>query len=244
MGCSSGSLKKVGIYEPDSIFVNYLIGGCPTIVANLWDVTSQDMEQFTSCLLENWTSPALPSLNRALCEARSKAQIKFRNLNGDAPVCYGLPVQARNANFFAKQNATIAKQPPQKRVTSSPGVLLQRDESQRNEETFKNQLQNESNETPKSIVVVKSEAENEKSQKVTKAMAAVKNEGENEQGQKVKKSMNTVKNEGENEVNHKTTKSKSTKAVKNIYEPSAQSTMSEPTTTLRRSTRIKTATKN
>lgn len=80
--------------------------GCPTAVANLWDVTDRDIDRFAMALLEQWLpadadAPA-PSdesatlgARRSACisasVARSRAACRLRHLIGAAPVCYGVP---------------------------------------------------------------------------------------------------------------------------------------------------------
>ena len=41
MGCSSGVLRGAGALEPHGVPLDYLIAGCPAVVANLWDVTGE-----------------------------------------------------------------------------------------------------------------------------------------------------------------------------------------------------------
>jgi len=83
---------------------------CPAVVANLWDVTNKDMEQFTTQLLEDWTSDTKKVLTGVLRDCRtlsrdfslrstnfSSYNLQFPNLNGSAPVCYGFPVKVKHA---------------------------------------------------------------------------------------------------------------------------------------------------
>ena len=76
--------------------LNYLIAGCPFLVANLWDVTDQDIDRFCTTLVKNWlTEPE--SLKRThdellcnLIEARESCKLKY--LIGASPIVYGIPV--------------------------------------------------------------------------------------------------------------------------------------------------------
>jgi len=52
MGCSSGLLKPMGSYQPTGMALKYLLAGCPTIVANLWDVTDRDIDRFTERVIQ------------------------------------------------------------------------------------------------------------------------------------------------------------------------------------------------
>jgi separase len=54
MGCSSGRLSCRGDYEPVGVPLSYLIAGCPSIIANLWDVTDGDIDRFSRILLNGW----------------------------------------------------------------------------------------------------------------------------------------------------------------------------------------------
>eukprot|EP00794_Sanderia_malayensis_P003809 gene3809-4336_t len=45
MGCSSGSLQVKGDLEARGMALNYIMAGCPAIVANLWDVTDKDIDR-------------------------------------------------------------------------------------------------------------------------------------------------------------------------------------------------------
>jgi separase len=54
MGCSSGRLRQAGLYEPSGPILGYLMAGCPTAVANLWDVTDRDIDRFAEQVLDCW----------------------------------------------------------------------------------------------------------------------------------------------------------------------------------------------
>ena len=54
MGCSSGALTEAGEFEPYGTPINYIQGGCPALVANLWDVTDKDIDQFSFGVLTSW----------------------------------------------------------------------------------------------------------------------------------------------------------------------------------------------
>ena len=54
MGCSSGRLLMRGDYEPLGVPWTYLMTGCPTAIANLWDVTDGDIDRFSRVLLSKW----------------------------------------------------------------------------------------------------------------------------------------------------------------------------------------------
>ena len=109
MGCSSGRLKTttattnamMPYYEPTGVVLAYLLAGCPTAVANLWDVTDRDIDRFAQALLTKWLTAAAAaktdrsdgSIDRdvAVSVGMARNACKLRNLIGAAPVCYGLP---------------------------------------------------------------------------------------------------------------------------------------------------------
>ncbi|EEB07457.1 separase/separin [Schizosaccharomyces japonicus yFS275] len=95
MGCSSGALHESGLYEPWGTPVSYLVGGCPTLVANLWDITDKDIDRFSQNMLERWGLFAKdrlrPALDICLAVSKSRDCCHLRYLNGAAPVVYGIP---------------------------------------------------------------------------------------------------------------------------------------------------------
>ncbi|KAI8918729.1 peptidase family C50-domain-containing protein [Entophlyctis helioformis] len=103
LGCSSGYLPPAGEFEPQGTALNYMLAGCPALVANLWDVTDRDIDRFSHSLLARWglektsrESQPQPqvggsvSLVEAVSLARQDTMLKY--LIGAAPVVYGLPV--------------------------------------------------------------------------------------------------------------------------------------------------------
>lgn len=68
-------------------------------MANLWDVTDQDIDRFCTSLVKNWlTEP--DSLQRThddllyhITQARGSCKLKY--LIGASPVVYGLPVYSK-----------------------------------------------------------------------------------------------------------------------------------------------------
>ena len=104
MGCSSGRLGHKGRwYEPSGVVLAYMLGGCPSAVANLWDVTDRDIDRFSEALLTSWMSGGGGNEERkrgvaaAVNESRDACKLKL--LVGAAPVCYGLPA----AVLFSKE---------------------------------------------------------------------------------------------------------------------------------------------
>ncbi|KAK9370996.1 peptidase family C50-domain-containing protein [Lipomyces kononenkoae] len=104
LGCSSGALHKSGNFEPWGTPMNYLIAGCPLLVANLWDVTDKDIDKFSHemfrlCglydLASKKTTGKVPAAKYAIGEAMAKARdiCNLKYLNGAAPVLYGIPLE-------------------------------------------------------------------------------------------------------------------------------------------------------
>lgn len=93
LGCSSGVLENSGDYEPCGTPINYLLGGCPLLVANMWDVTDKDIDLFSTAVLTRWGAFEENS-NVDICTAvmQSRDECTLKYLNGGAPVVYGLPL--------------------------------------------------------------------------------------------------------------------------------------------------------
>jgi separase len=101
-GCSSGRLKGSGEYEPEGNVLNYLLAGCPAVVANLWDVTDKDLDLFSKELMDSWidgrstVSPSFDKTSLPGCVAVARKKCKWPFIVGAAPVCYGVPVINRS----------------------------------------------------------------------------------------------------------------------------------------------------
>ena len=95
MGCSSGKLVDMGDFDPYGTALEYMKGGCPMLVGNLWNVTDGDLDKFTVAMLKSWglEEPKFRSTGRSICEAVVSARqvCRLRYLNGAAPVVYGIP---------------------------------------------------------------------------------------------------------------------------------------------------------
>ncbi|WVQ98549.1 hypothetical protein IAU59_005675 [Kwoniella sp. CBS 9459] len=106
-GCSSGHLKDQGDFDRTGTAWNYMIAGCPSLTANLWDVTDADIDRLSLYVLKslNLDAAHLPdsksrpntllplsemSITQAVNAARDECKLKY--LTGAAPVTYGVPV--------------------------------------------------------------------------------------------------------------------------------------------------------
>ncbi|KAH3667467.1 hypothetical protein OGAPHI_003116 [Ogataea philodendri] len=96
LGCSSGKLKTNGVFKPYGTVYNYLTGGCPMVVANLWDVTDKDIDKFTLRMFDKWgfTGTGSTDIGHSIAESRNVCVLPY--LNGAAPVLYGLPFKLCN----------------------------------------------------------------------------------------------------------------------------------------------------
>lgn len=103
-GCSSGKLKSK--LFPYGTPYNYIMGGCPCLLVNLWDVTDKDTDLFTMTVLKEWgvlddgfesigedyfiQCDESKTLSECITKGRDVCKLKY--LNGAAPVLYGLPL--------------------------------------------------------------------------------------------------------------------------------------------------------
>ncbi|KAL6545762.1 hypothetical protein OROGR_009636 [Orobanche gracilis] len=114
LGCSSGSLYLKGCYLPQGAPISYILAGSPVIIANLWEVTDNDIDRFGKAMLDAWlrersaTSSECaqcnvpptnccnykncsrrPRIGSFMGQARDACNLGF--LIGASPVCYGVP---------------------------------------------------------------------------------------------------------------------------------------------------------
>ncbi|KAK0203498.1 cysteine peptidase C50 [Desarmillaria ectypa] len=103
-GCSSGFLREMGHFDRVGAPYNYMIAGCPTLVANLWDVTDKDIDKFSQSVfdklrltrdhVQDWTVESMMNTERTslvAAVAQSRDVCKLKYLTGAAPVVYGIP---------------------------------------------------------------------------------------------------------------------------------------------------------
>ncbi|KAL4242854.1 hypothetical protein ABKN59_011524 [Abortiporus biennis] len=106
-GCSSGALRDMGDFDRVGTPYHYMLAGCPTLVANLWDVTDRDIDKFSQSVFDimhldapsvkNWNSNGSQDLNgrkstsiaAAISQSRDCCKLKY--LTGAAPIMYGIP---------------------------------------------------------------------------------------------------------------------------------------------------------
>ncbi|WWC85253.1 uncharacterized protein L201_000115 [Kwoniella dendrophila CBS 6074] len=106
-GCSSGHLKDQGDLDRTGTAWHYMVGGCPSLTANLWDVTDRDIDRLSAHVLkilhldsahlpESKSRPntflPLSELSTVQAVNSSRDECKLKYLTGAAPVVYGLPV--------------------------------------------------------------------------------------------------------------------------------------------------------
>ncbi|KAG5360919.1 Separin [Yarrowia sp. B02] len=96
LGCSSGVIRDAGEFEPWGIPMAYMSAGCPSLVANLWDVTDKDIDKFGRQFLTRWgvlqeDDFGDVSMDCSMALSQSRNDCLLRYLNGAAPVLYGIP---------------------------------------------------------------------------------------------------------------------------------------------------------
>jgi separase len=99
-GCSSGQLRRQGIFDATGPVLDYFAGGTCQLVANLWDVTDKDidklsMECMRGVLDQTAGSACDPSSMNDVCSSLNSSRdvCKLKYAVGSAPVVYGLPLQ-------------------------------------------------------------------------------------------------------------------------------------------------------
>ncbi|EIW70220.1 hypothetical protein TREMEDRAFT_29861 [Tremella mesenterica DSM 1558] len=104
-GCSSGELRDAGDLDRYGTPWDYVMGGCPSLVANLWDVTDKEIDHLSTSVFQRLhlnpshvstsRKPALIPLAQisnvqAVNSARDDCKLCY--LTGAAPVVYGVPI--------------------------------------------------------------------------------------------------------------------------------------------------------
>ncbi|GJJ15000.1 hypothetical protein Clacol_009271 [Clathrus columnatus] len=79
-GCSSGFLHEMGDFDRHGTPYNYMIAGCPTLIACLWDVTDNELDRFSQSVFDklrlngeninNWKDDGSVSVVTAVAESR------------------------------------------------------------------------------------------------------------------------------------------------------------------------------
>lgn len=94
MGCSSAKLKDQNDFDPSGMALTFMLGGSPSVVGNLWDVTTRDLDKATVSMI-NWlkTTEGNTSLPEAVLRARRECKLEF--INAAALITYGLPLRVK-----------------------------------------------------------------------------------------------------------------------------------------------------
>lgn len=97
IGCSSVKVTTNNKFFGYGTLLSYLIGGCPLVLGNLWDVTDKDIDAFSISLFSklgiiNNDEKAIGESIDSACR-KSRKECRLRYLNGGAPVVYGLPLR-------------------------------------------------------------------------------------------------------------------------------------------------------
>lgn len=102
IGCSSGAISRNGLLEPHANVYDWMIGGAPMVMCNLWDVTDKDIDAFSSSVFEKWGLFGKDRDDNScainICQAvdQSRDACVLKHLNGCAPIVYGLPLYLKN----------------------------------------------------------------------------------------------------------------------------------------------------
>ncbi|CAE6344415.1 unnamed protein product [Rhizoctonia solani] len=95
-GCSSGAMREMGDFDPIGTPYHYMLAGCPTLVATLWDVTDRECDRFAQSVFASLNlddtkkaPKTKTSVVQAVASAREVCKLKY--LTGAAPVVYGIP---------------------------------------------------------------------------------------------------------------------------------------------------------
>lgn len=122
MGCESAKMTDHADFDPSGMVVTYMLSGCPSVVGNLWAVTTKDLDKATVSML-NWLksdhetveASKAPSSDSqlssttildAILKARQSCKLQF--INAAALISYGLPLRV-NRGSSSKKVASIAK---------------------------------------------------------------------------------------------------------------------------------------
>lgn len=90
-----------GVHEPAGMALSYLIGGAPSVVGNLWDVTDRDLDRLSiHCMEAAFEDGADHRIDIASALFASRNICKMRNAVGSAAVLYGMP-----SRFFEQHSS-------------------------------------------------------------------------------------------------------------------------------------------
>ncbi|OBA27606.1 hypothetical protein HANVADRAFT_15333, partial [Hanseniaspora valbyensis NRRL Y-1626] len=94
IGCSSVKITNNNSFFGYGTLISYLIGGCPLVLGNLWDVTDKDIDLFSLSLFNKIGIISNGGKGERIDIAcrESRYECRLRYLNGSAPVIYGLPL--------------------------------------------------------------------------------------------------------------------------------------------------------
>jgi len=100
-GCSSGLMRDMGDFDRTGTPYNYMMAGCPTLVACLWDVTDNELDKFAQSVFDklrldaksvrSWKGEVDEAVSLVAAVGQSRDTGKLKYLTGAAPVVYGIP---------------------------------------------------------------------------------------------------------------------------------------------------------
>jgi separase len=102
-GCSSGALREQGDFDRVGTALHYMVGGCPSLTANLWDVTDRDIDRLCENVFNRMGVGPQPTGNESTAAAvnASRGVCKLGYLTGAAPVVYGIPKRLVGNGIFS-----------------------------------------------------------------------------------------------------------------------------------------------
>lgn len=116
MGCSSGALKQGGEFEPYGTPMNYMLAGCPALLANLWDITDKDIDKFSYDVLEKWglwTTPTAADFShhptQSVPVSASSPSKKKTKKRGRIPVGTPAPEPSSNSSTLLSLDQAVAQ---------------------------------------------------------------------------------------------------------------------------------------
>jgi tetratricopeptide (TPR) repeat protein len=130
MGCASAKVTEHSDFDPSGMVLTYLMSGSPSVVGNLWAVTTRDLDKATVSMLQ-WlkndshgsVSPSGGSqlnssstLADAILQARQACKLQY--INAAALISYGLPLKVNRKEASSPPPTEEPKSRASSRATS------------------------------------------------------------------------------------------------------------------------------
>ncbi|KAH9478241.1 Separin [Psilocybe cubensis] len=125
-GCSSGLLRDMGDFDRTGTPYNYMLAGCPTLIANLWDVTDKDIDKLSQSVFDKMgltgkdlnlprekNAKSRPSIVAAVAQSRDSCKLKHSSCSTFITIYVlethsqrGLALIFADGGYVADQNCT------------------------------------------------------------------------------------------------------------------------------------------